>query len=94
MSENPKRKIILKGPSGYGLAINPDMKGHYVIIACGTGVLPFLDFFYFLLKKVSHEYFGTKDLLLKNKFNTLKEDYANMFVHGEFELTFFGAFSS
>ena len=56
--ENPKRNIILKGPTGYGLAINPDMKGHYVIIACGTGVLPFLDFFYFLLKKVTFEYFS------------------------------------
>lgn len=42
---------------GYGLALNPSDKGHYVIIAAGTGVLPFLDFFYYLLKKITFDYF-------------------------------------
>ena len=68
------------------------MKGPYVIIACGTGVLPFLDFFYFLLKKVTFEYFGTKNFLIVKKFNTQNENYFTMFKPEEFSLTFFGAF--
>ena len=40
------------------------------------------------------EYFRTKDQNLERKFNTLREDYDNMFIYGEFSLTFYGAFQS
>ena len=46
---------MIKGPMGRGLGVDPYKPGHHVLIAGGTGVLPFLDFFYFVLKKVMRE---------------------------------------
>jgi len=40
-----------------------------MIIAGGTGVLPFLDFLYFVLKKVAHDYFKAKNSTISNKLN-------------------------
>ena len=52
---NARYKIMIKGPMGRGLGVDPYKPGHHVLIAGGTGVLPFLDFFYFVLKKVMRE---------------------------------------
>jgi len=43
---------MMEGPSGLGILdfLSPMESGHYVIIAGGTGILPFLDFFFYLLK--------------------------------------------
>ena len=79
---------------GFGLALDPSSQGHYVIIAGGTGVLPFLDFFYYLLKKITFEYFSKSMMGLEFLFNDDGKEYVNNFVYGKFSLTFFGAFSS
>jgi predicted ferric reductase len=39
------------GPYGRGLRLNSKSKGFYIIIAAGTGILPFIDLFHFLLLK-------------------------------------------
>lgn len=39
------------GPYGRGLRLRPGTKGFYVIIAAGTGVLPFIDLFQYLLQR-------------------------------------------
>jgi NAD(P)H-flavin reductase len=39
------------GPYGRGLRLHPKSKGYYIIIAAGTGILPFIDLFHFLLQK-------------------------------------------
>jgi len=39
---------MIEGPMGQGLNISPLKAGTVVIIAGGTGILPFLDFFYYL----------------------------------------------
>ena len=77
-----------------GFDIPYNGKGNYVIVAGGTGILPFLDFFYLLLKKVTYEYFDEKDDSsqgIAKAFNT--DQYRNAFNHG-FSVTFYGAFRS
>jgi len=44
-----QKRVIIEGPMGQGLNISPLKAGTVVIIAGGTGILPFLDFFYYLL---------------------------------------------
>jgi predicted ferric reductase len=39
------------GPYGRGLRLNRKSKGFYIIIAAGTGILPFIDLFHFMLQK-------------------------------------------
>ncbi len=36
---------------GYGFQFDENTKGLHVFIAAGTGILPYLDFFDYLLKK-------------------------------------------
>lgn len=43
--------FIVKGPFGYGLDLHPDATGVHVLVAGGTGILPFLDLLDFMLKK-------------------------------------------
>jgi predicted ferric reductase len=86
--------VIIKGPFGLaysiGLLIPPITSSrHYVIIAGGTGILPFLDFFFLLLKKVTYDYFQSQNDAIAQKFNS--NNYHGMFNKG-FSLTFFGAF--
>lgn len=39
------------GPYGRGLRLNSEVKGFFIIIAAGTGVLPFIDLFQFMLQR-------------------------------------------
>lgn len=39
------------GPYGRGLRLKSTSKGFYIIIAAGTGILPFIDLFHFMLQK-------------------------------------------
>jgi hypothetical protein len=41
----------ITGPYGLGLELNETSNGTHYVICNGTGVLPFLDLFDFLLKK-------------------------------------------
>jgi predicted ferric reductase len=49
--------IRLKGPFGSGLNLTDDFNGRSLIICLGTGILPFLDLFDFLLKKAIYQVF-------------------------------------
>ncbi len=72
-------KLNIQGPFNLGFNIPIDEKGNYVIIAGGTGILPFLDFFFWLLKKVTYEYFDQKDEDISKAFNT--HQYRNALNH-------------
>lgn len=66
----------LKGPFGLGLEINEKTTGNIVIICCGTGILPFVDFLDYLLKKsiynILNKLFGKE---AAEKGNPFKENY-------------------
>lgn len=42
---------MIKGPYGRGLKLKPMSKGYYIIVAAGTGIVPFVDLFHYLLQK-------------------------------------------
>ena len=46
-----EKKFSVMGPYGRGLRLRPGSKGFYIIIAAGTGVLPFIDLFQYLLHR-------------------------------------------
>ena len=77
---------------GLGLELNEHSNGTHYIICNGTGVLPFLDLFDFLLKKafysIIYEKNGPDDA---EKMNPANEDYLNTFG-GNFRLVLIGAF--
>lgn len=50
-STQVEKKFSIMGPYGRGLRLKPKSRGFYIIIAAGTGVLPFIDLFHFLLQK-------------------------------------------
>ena len=52
-----KEKVFsINGPYGTGLRLKGRMKnGFYIIIAAGTGVLPFIDLFHYLLLKTLYK---------------------------------------
>lgn len=50
-SSQVEKKFTILGPYGRGLRLKPKSKGYYIIVAAGTGILPFIDLFHFLLQK-------------------------------------------
>lgn len=48
-SSQAEKKFSIMGPYGRGLRLKPKSKGYFIIIAAGTGILPFIDLFHFLL---------------------------------------------
>jgi NAD(P)H-flavin reductase len=46
-----EKSFILDGPHGKGLELKATSQGTHVIFAGGTGILPFLDLFDYLLRK-------------------------------------------
>ena len=51
LHESLSTSFSVMGPHGKGLQLNANSTGSYVIFVGGTGVLPFLDLFDFLLRK-------------------------------------------
>ena len=51
-NSNLGKTFIIEGPFGNGLELKDDDKGDFVIFVAGTGILPFLDLFEFLLRKM------------------------------------------
>ena len=45
------QKVVISGPFGRGFSLKHDAQGHVLIVAGGTGILPFLDLLDYLLKK-------------------------------------------
>jgi NAD(P)H-flavin reductase len=78
----------VEGPFGVGLDLNKAFSGKCVIIAFGTGILPFLDLFDFLFKKTVYSIFKQKGMDV----NMVEpnQDYESFFPNANF--TFYGAF--
>lgn len=80
----------IEGPIGRGLEIHPNFSGHAILVAGGTGILPFLDLLEFLLKKVVYE--KCKLDGLDTSFILPQQDYSAFFPGASF--TLLGAFGS
>lgn len=48
-------QVVIKGPFGFGLNLPKVLKGNFVLVAGGTGILPFLDLLFFVLLKVTEK---------------------------------------
>ena len=44
----------ITGPYGLGLGLSAELTGHHYIFAAGTGILPFCDFLFFLLRFMTY----------------------------------------
>jgi NAD(P)H-flavin reductase len=82
----------ISGPYGAGIDLSESFSGRCVIMTIGTGYLPFIDLFDFLLKKAAHNLFKSanrQDLL-----QTIQpaQDYEKILKGASFE--FFGSFAS
>jgi NAD(P)H-flavin reductase len=51
LHDSPHKNYVIKGPYGMGLGLNPESEGLHIAFVGGTGILPFLDLFDYLLKK-------------------------------------------
>lgn len=80
----------IEGPIGRGLEIPKEFSGHVLMIAGGTGILPFIDLLDFLLKKAIYEI--CKRDGMDSSFVHPKQDYSSFFPGAKF--TFIGAFRS
>jgi len=52
--DNNNQVYTIKGPFGVGLELTPESDGLHVIVAGGTGILPFMDLLNFLLMREMH----------------------------------------
>lgn len=57
-SSQADKKFSIMGPYGRGLRLNSKSAGYYIIIAAGTGILPFIDLFHYMLLKTLLELIG------------------------------------
>ena len=58
--DSSSKTFRIEGPHGKGLQLKSNSEGKYVIFAGGTGILPFLDFFDYLLRKIVIKLIATK----------------------------------
>jgi hypothetical protein len=75
-------KFFIQGPVGKGLDINPSTKGSLVFFCGGTGVLPFLDTFAFLLRKAVNSFLPALTIFKDETFTDLNENATfNIYVY-------------
>jgi len=80
------------GPCGMGLELTKYAKGQHLIFACGTGILPFLDLFDFMLRKVIDEILTeTEGKEVADKINIFQQNYSETF-DPSFRITLYAAF--
>jgi hypothetical protein len=91
VSVSESSEISLKGPFGQGLGLTSDFDGRSVIITLGTGVLPFLDLFDFLLKKATYLVFKDEGLNELSQVISPQQDYDHIMKNASFE--FYGSFN-
>lgn len=60
LKSQAEKTFSLMGPFGRGLKLRPRSKGFFIIIGAGTGVLPFIDLFQFLLQKTLYRLIAAK----------------------------------
>lgn len=83
----------IQGPFGNGLGIDVKSDSQYVFYAGGTGILPFLDFFDYLLRKVVHTVLSDEFNEKAEKCNPYNEDYKGAFGPN-FKIHVFAAFEN
>jgi hypothetical protein len=91
-STQSEKKFSIMGPYGRGLRLKGSSKGYFVIIAAGTGILPFVDLFHFLLQKTLLKLINAKagDITSK-KLNEERIDYGDL---EGVRILFIGSFNS
>lgn len=90
VSEDQSLNYDVEGPIGRGIEIPQQFSGQVIMIAGGTGILPFLDLLEFLLKKAIYEV--CKQNELNASFIQPSQDYSVYYPNAKF--TFLGAFRS
>lgn len=70
---NEGAQYFIRGPVGKGLMITPSLKGNLVFFCGGTGVLPFLDTFAYVLRGAVQKYAPELNMLKDETFEELKE---------------------
>lgn len=88
----PGEKFIIEGPFGVGIDLKASFSGNCTIIAFGTGILPFLDLFDFLLKKSIYQYFVKNGMEQEARGVKPEQDYLSLYPNARFRL--FAAFSN
>jgi predicted ferric reductase len=78
-SSQSDKKFSVMGPYGRGLRLTRKSTGFYIIIAAGTGILPFIDLFHFLLQKTFLELIAEMSgEEVAKKLNEEKVDYGQL----------------
>lgn len=77
-------KYNIQGPIGAGLEIKESFSGECVIIAAGTGILPFIDLLDMLYKKILQAVCKIKNL--DSNFIKPEQDYSKFFPGAKFKL--------
>ena len=82
----------ITGPYGLGLELDEHSNGIHYIFCNGTGILPFLDLFDFLLKKalytILYDQVGPQEA---DRMNPMGDDYINTFG-SDFRVMLIGSF--
>jgi NAD(P)H-flavin reductase len=84
--------IVLEGPIGTGLELGDFVKGTHVLLAAGTGLLPFLDWIHYLL--LASMYFAMRTINndYTNYLDIFHEDYDKRILP-DFKMKLLGSFS-
>jgi NAD(P)H-flavin reductase len=91
-AEVGKDEFNISGPHGLGLGLSHDSEGEHYIFAAGTGILPFLDLFDCLLRKVIHEALSARIPKPQlQKLNIIDEELADSF-NKNIRFTLFASF--
>ena len=68
-------RYYIEGSHGKGLEITAKSNGTHLFFCGGTGILPFLDTFAYMLRKAVHEHDESKDLFKDEEFNATGENF-------------------
>ena len=88
----------ITGPYGLGLRLSSELKGHHYIFAAGTGILPFCDFLFFLLRFMTYHEVKNhienqeKNMSIIKKHEVIGEGLEHVLINESFRLTIFLAF--
>lgn len=83
--------IALKGTFGTGLNLSNDYNGRTLILTIGTGILPFMDLFDFLLKKSIYQVLKKENLSQLCTSVKPEQEYGEILKNASFE--FYGSFN-
>jgi len=85
--------FLIQGPLGRGLELLGRPKGKHIILACGTGLLPFLDLLNYILMKSMYDIVKEKiDSSLAESLNVFKESYDTV-LDPSFKVELYASFS-